>query len=320
MVGDGYSAQGYLQAIEQNLARLPLLPAVVSQILALKPESDNFLDRVNVLARQDPTFSARLIQYANKTVGYGSFVKEISIQHAIARLGARNIARMAVSLSLMEAFVPKSKSDSDLWVHSVLVAVTAQHLASSFPDLKVDPDHLYLGGLLHDIGRFIIFQAVPEGPSRIVETELIDPPSLLGSEINVCGVDHVEIGVQACRKWEMPNSIIEIVKNHHEVDLPHGSSAEQSLYKRVCLIQLADLFSLCLMRWQNEVAVEGVTLEVDVSDFMVELKELASKSCVSLPYHDDSMLLDKLGGLSGAIISESSKLLGYLGIRGLSGK
>ena len=320
MVGDGYSAQGYLQAIEQNLARLPLLPAVVSQILALKPESDNFLDRVNVLARQDPTFSARLIQYANKTVGYGSFVKEISIQHAIARLGARNIARMAVSLSLMEAFVPKSKSDSDLWVHSVLVAVTAQHLASSFPDLKVDPDHLYLGGLLHDIGRFIIFQAVPEGPSRIVETELIDPPSLLGSEINVCGVDHVEIGVQACRKWGMPEPIVDIVNNHHEMDLPYSSSAEQSLYKRVCLIQLADLYSLCLMRWVNEVAVDGVALEIDITDYLDELKMFVSNSCLSLPQYDEIVLLEKLAGMSETIISESAALLSYLGIRSLRGR
>ncbi len=319
MAETGSPAQKYFQVIEQNLAKLPLLPAVVAQVLALKPERDDFLDKIHVLAKQDPTFSARLIQYAYKSVGYGSFVKEISIRHAIARLGGRNIARMAVSLSLMEAFVPKSKSDNNLWVHSVLVAVTAQHLASALPDLRLDPDYLYLGGLLHDIGRFIIFQAVPEGPSRIAETALIDPPSLLGSEIKVCGMDHVEIGVQVCRKWGMPDSIIEIVENHHKAILPCESPDQRSLSQRICLIQIADLFSILLLQCVNEAGNGDFGREhaERIVDTLM-LDEVVPNHYHCLPAHYQTGLIQLLVDKSSAIVSESINLLRYLGIQKLT--
>ncbi len=55
------------EAIRHKIATLPLLPSVVSRLLSLNPEDDNFLDEVYHLARQDPTFSFRLIQYAART-------------------------------------------------------------------------------------------------------------------------------------------------------------------------------------------------------------------------------------------------------------
>jgi len=312
----GLIQQEYREAIKQNLATLPLLPSVISKLMVIHPDDDNFLDEVYKVARQDPTFSIRLIQHATKTLGYGAHVKEITnLKHAMARLGGWEITSILIYMSMMDAFTPKCQSDNNLWIHSVQVAVAAKHLASMMPELNLDPDHLYLAGLLHDIGRFIIFQAVPEGPSRIDEAGWLDPTTLLTSELKTCGIDHVDVGVQACEKWLIPSSIIKIISNHHKSGLPFESPEEQSLCKRICLIQVADSLSVWLMKQPYKEVEEGdvEALKKIQEKYMEQLNELIAGSCNCIPKKYNSMLSEKLILKSDAILTESDRLLSGLG-------
>ncbi|WP_428625135.1 HDOD domain-containing protein [Sedimenticola sp.] len=254
----GPTQQLYRTAISSHVASLPLLPSVVSQLLVLSPDDDGFLDEVYHLARQDPTFSIRLVQYAAKTCRLSQMAEKFSLKYAIARLGSRQIASIVASLSLMDSFEPRNQSDRNLWVHSVEVAVIAKKLVEMMPDLHLESEIIYLGALLHDIGRFIIFQAVPEGPARIDENHWMTPASLLDAEQTTCGIDHVRVGAEACERWEIPHAISDIVANHHNYHLPVDTLEARLLCTRVGIVQIADCFSVYLMNQADEEEVEVV--------------------------------------------------------------
>jgi len=306
------------EAIRQKIATLPLLPSVVSRLLLLNPEDDNFLDEVNHLARQDPTFSFRLIQYASRTCRSSAMADKFSLRHAIARLGSRQIASIVASLSLTDAFEPQNESDRNLWLHSVEVAVTARRLVAAMPELQLDAELIYLAALLHDIGRFVIFQAIPDGPARIDEHQWITPLALLDAETGICGTDHVTVGSQACEHWEIPGPIRDIVANHHNYDLPVETVGERLLCTRVALIQVADFFSVHLMNHPPGKPEEGEAEEAwaererEALDRVLEPVLSGNGSVLPLKYR--SQVVRVLQQQADSIVAESKRILDALGI------
>lgn len=313
----------YAAAIQKNIAALPLLPSVVSQLLVLSPDDDNFLDEVYHLARQDPTFSIRLVQYAAKTCRSSQMAEKFSLKHAIARLGSRQIASIVASLSLMDSFEPGNQSDRNLWVHSVQVAVVAKKLVEVMPDLHLESEIIYLGALLHDIGRFIIFQAVPEGPSRIDEDHWMTPAALLNAELKVCGVDHVWIGREACARWEIPRAITDIVANHHNYELPAETLEERLLCQRVGVIQIADFFSVCLMNQPDGEEAETELDEVEseeseetrlTDELAAKLEGILSRNGAVLPEKYRAIIPRTLITQRTNVLLETEKILDALGL------
>jgi putative nucleotidyltransferase with HDIG domain len=234
--------------IDQQLRSLPLLPAVLVRLLALNPGGDDYLDEVYRLARQDPTLSVRLVEYATRTIAYETAKDRLDLRHAIARLGALKIAGLVTALSLLQAFEPRTQADRDLWIHSVETAVIASRMAALMPDLGLVPEQMYLAGLLHDIGRFIVFQSIPDAPALVDEAGWTDPEGLVNAEMSVFGFCHSQVGALACTQWEIPETLAEIVVNHHSKTLPRESPAEKQLLNRICLIQAADACSIFLMQ------------------------------------------------------------------------
>ena len=306
------------EAIRHKIATLPLLPSVVSRLLSLNPEDDNFLDEVYHLARQDPTFSFRLIQYAARTCRSSAMADKFSLRHAIARLGSRQIASIVASLSLTDAFEPQNESDRNLWLHSVEVAVTARKLVEAMPDLQLDAELIYLGALLHDIGRFVIFQAIPEGPARIDEHQWITPLALLDAEASICGTDHVTVGRQACEHWEIPGPIGDIVSNHHNYNLPVETVPQRLLCTRVCLIQIADFYSVHLMNTPPREVQEGETEEAlaeqEREALQLALEPILGANGAVLPVKYRSQVPRMLQQQREGARAESARILDALGI------
>jgi putative nucleotidyltransferase with HDIG domain len=246
-------------AVAERIASLPPLPSVVSQLLSLDLEQGSYIDDVHRLAAWDPTLAVRLIEYASRTIRISGAADKFQLRHAIARLGTRQIANLVATLALLDAFPAKTRSDRDLWTHSVQVGVLSRWLSVLMPDLGLVPEHAYLTGLLHDIGRFIVFQSVPDGPSRVDESGWADPLTLIAAENAVLGTNHVAIGSEACERWGMPKVVTQVVALHHDFDLPVDTFEQRQMAVCVGVIQIADALSMRLMR-------ELATEEPDAKD------------------------------------------------------
>ena len=103
MNSSGPNKQQYSSAINNKIGSLPLLPSVVSQLLALSPDDDDFLDQVYHLARQEPTFSITLVQYAAKTSHTRQNAENVRLKHADAILRSRHIPSIVATTVLLAA-------------------------------------------------------------------------------------------------------------------------------------------------------------------------------------------------------------------------
>ncbi len=302
--------------LDRRIRSLPPLPAVVTRLLPLDPGDDFYLDHVYRLARQDPTLSVRLVEYATRTIAYETAKDHLDLRHAIARLGTLKIAGLVTALSLLQAFEPQNQSERNLWIHSVETAVIAGKLASLMPDLGLIPEQMYLTGLLHDIGRFIIFQSIPDALTGLSEAAWRDPDGLVDAEMSVLGFCHCQVGALACTEWGLPQSLTQIVAHHHSLELPRQSAAEKQLLNRICLIQAADAFSMFLM----DQRAKGETFDawLDVTALQQEIQGLLDRfvdvHIGQFPLMYRMVMARQLALGTQAILTETRTTLDGLGI------
>ena len=147
--------------MERKIDKLPMLPQVLTRIMQLNSSSDDYFQELEMLAREDPPLTVRMLIVANSASS--SPVTPIkNIRDAITRIGAATITHLVASLAVQRVFIPSTPSQLGLWRHSVTVAVLCEHLAVVAPGLGLKKADAYLVGLLHDIGRFVMFEHASE--------------------------------------------------------------------------------------------------------------------------------------------------------------
>lgn len=200
--------------LEKHLAELPVLPTVVSKLMALDPRSDRHFEEVRLLIESEPSFTARILAAANSAAS-APRSPITSVRAAILRMGSVPAANVVLTLAVAHVFVPRDPWEKGLWRHSLDVAVAARKLAACTSSTGLKPEEAYACGLLHDIGRFVLFQEAPDELRRIEEAHARTPEALVEAERAMCGMTHAEIGALACAKWRLPELVTAVVRDHH---------------------------------------------------------------------------------------------------------
>lgn len=159
------------------------------------------VDQAKLVAavNEDPGLAGRVLSTANSPVYVAPGTKIKGIEHALAMLGHLRL-RQIVMTSLMSN---KFKIDSyyfetfgqSLWEHSTEVAVTARDIAEKKGG---DAGLAYFAGLIHDIGKLIIFK-------KLVELHKQDKqqphPQVFSNLLN----DYSDaLTRRACEIWKLP--------------------------------------------------------------------------------------------------------------------
>jgi putative nucleotidyltransferase with HDIG domain len=230
------------ERLAQRLQQLPLLPTVVSEILSLDPEADDYLKRLVRLAQCDPAFAVRVLQCANSAASAPS-TPIASLEAAVIRLGTRQCAGLVLALAVIKVFVPKTDGQRFLWIHSIQTALFARRFCQDLPNLHGNCDQAYVCGLLHDIGRFVQFEGASADLSRVDDMHWTAPNELVDVERGTLGYDHTLLGWHACKKWSLPEGIAEVVRHHHDA-LPAGMHGRTEMIR---VVQWADALSVALL-------------------------------------------------------------------------
>lgn len=291
-----------LEELEQRLDELPLLPAVIARLLAMSPDDPDYFEQVLQLAGEDPPLSARIIRLSNSA--NNAAVRPITtLQDAVVRIGSREVAGLITALAVMRVFTPTTQGQSNLWIHSVEVAVTSRAIARLEPELGIDPEQAYLCGLLHDIGRFVLFGDSPDELGRIDESDWHTPAQLIWKEREMSGFDHAELGWHACRKWNLPEQVTHVVQNHHVYSNLDEVVPDSILFNLVRIVQMADFFSIHAIRNTNLTSLAPGVLE-----------ETLSANCIHPLWENPPTTADRLAEKVGRILDESALIVKGLGL------
>ncbi len=223
--------------LEQHLEDLPLLPAAIAALISLSPEHDDYFEQVLHTLEAEPTATSRILGHANSAL-YAGLTPVATLRAALSRIGTHATTNWLLSMTMIRVFVPRRDWELGLWRHAVQVAVAARELAVWARDPEVPRELAFTCGLLHDIGRFIMFQEDPERLRAIEEDGWDGFEGLMEAEIKICGLTHAQLGGLACKKWSLPNVICGVVAAHHNHRNPNPAGPATKL---TAVVQLADI-------------------------------------------------------------------------------
>ncbi|MFO0747817.1 MAG: HDOD domain-containing protein [Myxococcota bacterium] len=230
--------------LQKHLDELPTLPTVLMDLMRSDPNADGYFDRVQRLVSGDPAFATRLLRYANSPAS-APMKPIVRVKDALSRLGCAQAVNLVIAASATRVFVPHTPWEKDLWVHAVNVANIAQHLAPCFGPPRIDPEEAYTCGLLHDLGRFVLYLEAPAELRAIDETDWETPLALIEAERRLCGFTHAELGAMAAAKWDLPVTIATVIRLHHS---PPDSGVTPEQRALIELVRTADWLDISLRK------------------------------------------------------------------------
>ncbi|MGQ9880880.1 MAG: HDOD domain-containing protein [Armatimonadota bacterium] len=191
---------------------LPPLPHVTVQVIRLVDDPRASTRDFERIITQDAALASKVLRMAN-SVYYGGNGRITTVSRAIAVLGMNAIRTIVMSLSfhaMVHARQRKSRFNrQEYWRHSLATAIAGRVLAR-LKRSKWD-EEIFLSGLLHDIGKLIADQFLPEEMdvfiARTAEFTSGSVEDILELETRTLGTTHVELSQYAARKWNLPEAI-----------------------------------------------------------------------------------------------------------------
>ncbi len=195
-------------------------PAIALRILNLVASPGTELVELATLVSRDPALSAGVLSVANSVVFRGLMEVE-TVREAAVRLGLAEVGKIAAAVSARTLFSPRLRAEQTafgerwqgLFCHAVAVGSAAAAFALRHPGAR--SDRIYLGGLLHDVGKSLAMRILA---GAFVEGR-IAPPQAARLE-RVLDRVHVELGGEAHQAWALPQYLTVICVRHHDDAVP----------------------------------------------------------------------------------------------------
>lgn len=216
--------------------RLPSPPAVAMRILEAVRNENLSTDELVKIISSDPALALKVLRIANSPL-YTRSEKVATVKSAIRILGVNALKNVALSFVIMDGITAGSKTSCDfesLWRRSITAAVSCEIISKH---MRTNQDDLFISALLQDIGTVILSLHLP-GPGA--EPYWIEPhaPASLAEEKAIYGFDHQEIGYEILRQWGLPETVCDLVGNHH-----NGENAPRALQPKLRVLTLANTLS-----------------------------------------------------------------------------
>jgi HD-like signal output (HDOD) protein len=201
--------------IIQSRIKLPSLPTIFHQINeAINDPKCSATHIANIISK-DQSLSARLLQLVNSA--FYSFPSKIdTISRAVAIIGTKQLSTLSLGTCALAVFkdVPSDLVNmKSFWKHSIACGIIARILAS-YKNTALT-ERFFVGGLLHDIGRLILFMSIPEISKEAVLKAKETGCMLNQAENDLIGFDHSKMGGILLREWKLPTSLENIARFHH---------------------------------------------------------------------------------------------------------
>ncbi len=227
--------------LESTADELPAMPTIARDIVRCVDDPSTSITDIKELIEQDSAIAAKLLKMANSAL-YG-FPSEITnIAHAISLLGTRSVRNLVLAVSLKKTFHRFGLMEQLLWQHSTLAGPVAAKL-SEFPRISVNADEAFTAGLLHHIGKTALANSHRDEYERVIQRVYNEDVGFVEAETQQFGFDHTMLGGSIAERWNLPDSLVSVIANHHN----SGALAEMP-EETARLTALTNITSICLTK------------------------------------------------------------------------
>jgi len=202
---------------------------------------------------KDAALASEVLRLANSTHYNPSGEPIVNLEQAVARIGQRRIAEMAIAVNALSALTASAIPwlDVDLtWKRSLAAGIAADLLLGG-QEQHPDTRGLMLCAIMHQLGRIVSATLYGSVYATLVEQCRIDGCSLLEKETQVFPANHARIMARLLVMWNVPPQLCMpfgcILDNYSDVEAETGT-----MRRRIDLVKIAiTLAEFAVGRWES---------------------------------------------------------------------
>lgn len=195
--------------------KLPESPSMIFKLNDTIADPFASADDIAQVISKSPGLSALLLRIVNSAF-YGFPSRIDSVTRAVTIIGSKEISALAVGITTMEIFkdIPKTVFDMQGFTHHSLACGVFARILAAGGNIR-NTEQLFVSGLLHDIGRMVIFKYFPKHAGLMLSGASDGKASLYDIEKAVLGFRHTDIAADLFEKWKFPVALSQNVVYHH---------------------------------------------------------------------------------------------------------
>ena len=209
-----------LKKLVSSIDNLPSLPKTYARLQQVLKDPDSGLAEVAEIIEQDLAMSAKVLRLVNSAF-FGLYKHIESPFRAVNLLGLDTIKALVLGVGVfseMKSPAGKAFNVNELWSHSMAAAAFAKAIALHESEDKEMIDNAFISGLLHDVGKLLLFSRMPEEYEQAV-VEAGETDCTLGkAEHRILGACHGDIGGYLIGLWGLPGQVVESITFHHRLE------------------------------------------------------------------------------------------------------
>jgi putative nucleotidyltransferase with HDIG domain len=195
--------------------KLPEIPSLIFTLNDTIADPFSSADDIAQVISKSPGLSALLLRIVNSAF-YGFPSRIDSVTRAVTIIGSKEVSTLAVGITTMEIFkdIPRSVFDMQAFTHHSLACGVLARILAAGGNIR-NTEQLFVSGLLHDIGRMVIFKYFPQQAGLMLSGASHGKASLYEMEKTVLGFRHTDIAADLFEKWKFPVALSQNVVYHH---------------------------------------------------------------------------------------------------------
>jgi len=205
----------FLKKFTKENISLPEIPSIVFELNEVIANPLSSAEDISQVIQRSPSLTALLLKIVNSPFyGFPSKIDKISL--AVTLIGTREISGLALGISVLSLFnnIPKEiLSMYSFLRHSLACGIISRILAAhkSLPQTE----QLFVSGLLHDLGRLILYSYFPEESRNILGHAQSSDSLLYLEENDHLGCNHSHVAKHLLERWKLPMVLENNVFFHH---------------------------------------------------------------------------------------------------------
>lgn len=217
-----------LQALVTGTIALPSLPHIYSEIVEHLNSPEVSVRAIGDIIAKDPAITAKILQLVNSAF-FGLGRRVSSPAEAASLLGLDTIKYLVLSVGLFSQFdlgklERKGFSLAESVDHSIKSGLLAKRITISEKVSKEMVDESYLSGFLHDIGKLILAENMPQDYGRVIDLAQQEGYDFYLAEQEIIGTNHAAVGAYLLGLWGFADAVMETVAFHHTPELSGGKA------------------------------------------------------------------------------------------------
>jgi HD-like signal output (HDOD) protein len=251
--------------VAQLINVLPPMPDNIGRLMAADVDSSSGYKQVVDLIAGDPGLCTDLLHLA-ADFDHGSGKSVETIDDAARLIGVKPLVQLVgvwyANKAIREQFAGLKYID-DYFRHSRDISLSCRILAE-IQNMPLHQRQMYaVAGLIHDIGRLIIMFAADKTAVRLMGTSWGEMKSVLGDEKQAWGMNHCDVGMELCKKWNFSPVLRQAVLRHHTPLVDGDLCHEAGLIFVAHFVSVSDLTGDILSTMLDEKLLASLNLDLE---------------------------------------------------------